>query len=142
MRGRVHERGLTKRARRLRAGSTSAEDRLWDELRGGKLGGWKWRRQEPRGRFVVDFYCPSAKLVLEVDGGVHDHFGNPERDAARDRELEALGYRVLRLGNDAVFDYLNDTLATILHWCDQPLTPAPLPVNVERGAETIAGGRR
>jgi very-short-patch-repair endonuclease len=59
------------RARSLRANQTESERRLWGELRGRRLGGWKWRRQAPIGPFIVDFYCPAARLVVELDGSQH-----------------------------------------------------------------------
>jgi very-short-patch-repair endonuclease len=81
-------------ARDMRRAPTAAEEKLWGALRGNQVAGLKFRRQHPVGRFVLDFYCPACKLVVEVDGDVHDE--QQERDAARTRVLEAYGYCVLR----------------------------------------------
>src|SRR4051812_33057606 len=87
-------------ARRLRREMTVPERRLWYALRGRRLQGWKFRRQVPIGPFVVDFYCDSAQLVIEVDGRSHDDRG--EADRTRERGLSEHGYRVLRVSNDFV----------------------------------------
>jgi very-short-patch-repair endonuclease len=77
----------------------------------------KFRRQHPLGPFVVDFYCPSAKLVLEVDGEVHDMGDNPERDHDRDRWLEEHRFRVIRIpARDLVGD-LEPAVRFILACC-------------------------
>jgi len=80
---------------------TAAEWRLWQALRVRQLGGLKFRRQHPVGPFVLDFYCPAGKLVIELDGGVHDE--QAEQDEARTQHLESYGYRVLRFRNEEVF---------------------------------------
>ena len=100
------EKGL---ARTMRHAPTAAERKLWKHLRGRQLAGMSFRRQHVIGRFIVDFFCPEQRLVLEIDGGVHE--GRLERDAERTRTLEALGLRVLRFSN---LDVLNDTHAVVL----------------------------
>ncbi len=89
------------RARELRRNQTHSEGRLWGELRGRRLGGWKWRRQSPIGPFVVDFYCPAARLVVELDGPSHD--GEDVRDARRTSYLERRGLRVLRFRSEEIW---------------------------------------
>jgi very-short-patch-repair endonuclease len=74
------------RARQLRADDTTPEARLWTALRDRRLGGWKWRRQVPRGPFILDFFCPEARLVIEVDGGRHAE--TIDYDAQRTAYLE------------------------------------------------------
>lgn len=98
-------------ARRLRRELTPAESILWQALRGRQLEGLKFRCQHPVGRFIVDFYCPSAKLVIEVDGGIHDQ--QQAYDQARTEKLEAFGYRVLRFTNDQVMKDLSAVLEQI-----------------------------
>ena len=88
------EQVTVQRARALRANQTSAEGRLWGELRGRKLGGWKWRRQAPIGRYIVDFYCPAARLIVELDGS--HHLDQQGYDARRTTFLEAQGLTVIR----------------------------------------------
>lgn len=89
----------TRRARRLRWGMTSAESILWEILRGRKFQNLKFRRQAPVAGFVVDFLCPDLRLVIELDGGVHDL--REVEDAARDERLRLAGYLVLRFRNNA-----------------------------------------
>jgi len=84
------------KARSLRRALTPPEVALWHYLRG-RPGGLKFRRQHPIGPFVADFYCPSAKLVIEVDGTAHDMGGNPIRDIERNAWFLAKGFQVLRV---------------------------------------------
>jgi len=91
----------TQRARQLRASQTSAEGRLWGELRGRKLGGWKWRRQSPIGPFVVDFFCPAARTVVELDGS--HHLDQQAYDARRTQFLESRALKVLRFPSEDVW---------------------------------------
>jgi very-short-patch-repair endonuclease len=89
-------------ARALRRTETPTEQLLWAALRGRRLNGLKFRRQHPVGPFVLDFYCPERKLVVELDGAVHDGPLEQEQDAYRTFYLAAYGYRVLRFRNDEV----------------------------------------
>jgi very-short-patch-repair endonuclease len=98
-------------ARRLRQRETPAEANLWNALRGRKLGGFKFRRQQPLGPYVVDFCCPEARLIVELDGARHDE--QWQYDAARTKYLGALGYRVLRFRNADVRANLEDVLVRI-----------------------------
>ncbi|AFZ12009.1 protein of unknown function DUF559 [Crinalium epipsammum PCC 9333] len=98
-------------ARRLRQELTPAESILWQALRGRQIEGLKFRCQHPVGRFIVDFYCPSVKLVIEVDGGIHDQ--QQVYDQARTEKLEAFGYRVLRFTNEQVMKDLSAVLEQI-----------------------------
>jgi len=82
-------------ARQFRKEPTKSEKLLWHELRGRKVNQIKFRRQQPIGSFVVDFYAPSIRLVIEVDGSIHDQ--QIEADHARQEILELLGLKVLRL---------------------------------------------
>ncbi len=77
---------------------TNAERRLWSILRNQQLG-IKFRRQEPIGRFVVDFFCKEAKLIVELDGGQHYEESNSAKDAQRTHELEDLGFKVARFSD-------------------------------------------
>lgn len=87
-------------AKEPRRNQPPAERVLWDALRGRKLNGLRFRQQHAVGPFVLDFYCPSCKLAIEVDGGIHDE--QVEQDEHRDRHLAAYGYRVLRFRNEEV----------------------------------------
>jgi very-short-patch-repair endonuclease len=91
---------LTPGVRSLRRTGGLAEARVWARLRGGAVDGWKVRRQHPVGPFVVDFACLPLKLAIEIDGGVHDRDDVVTRDHARQVEIEALGWTVIRFTND------------------------------------------
>lgn len=86
-------------ARTLRQKSGLAEQRVWPMLRGGRIDGHKFRRQHPIGPYVTDFACDRLKLVIEIDGGIHDQDEVVTRDHLRQTELEALGWMVLRFSN-------------------------------------------
>ena len=100
------------RARELRREQTPMELRLWEKLRHRQLGGLRFRRQHPIGRFIVDFYCPAHRLVIEIDGAVHGE--QVERDQSRTAWLEEHGCKVLRFPNDDVRDELDRVLDSIL----------------------------
>lgn len=99
----------TERARQLRANQTDTERTLWLHLRANQFFGAKFRRQHQIGRYVADFCCPAAKLIVEIDGGQH----TPERDAERSRALEAEGYAVVRFWNNEVRENLEGVLAVL-----------------------------
>ena len=84
-------------ARRLRRDQTDAERRLWSRLRNRALGGFKFRRQVPIGRYVADFACVEAKVIVELDGG--QHADRIEYDEGRTQVLEQAGFQVLRYWN-------------------------------------------
>jgi very-short-patch-repair endonuclease len=93
-------RKLKPKARAMRREPTPAEAVLWAALRGRQTRGFRFRRQQPLDRFIVDFYCAEARLVIEVDGPIHDH--SREEDAARESALRAMGFHVMRFSNDSV----------------------------------------
>ena len=80
----------------LRNKSTSAEAVLWDILKSKKLNARKFRRQHGLGNYIVDFYCASEKLVIELDGNPHAEYHKIEKDKKRDQYLEGLGFSILR----------------------------------------------
>ena len=98
-------------ARQMRRQPTPSESQLWHRLRDRKLG-YRFRRQHPIGRFIVDFYCAQAQLVVEVDGPVHEY--TPEEDAVRQEFLEAQGLRVLRFTNEEVSASLDNVVKRII----------------------------
>ncbi len=93
----------TIRARELRAAQTPAETALWQILRAHRMKGFGFRRQHPIDRFFADFACPTAKLVIELDGPSHDH--RLEQDAARDEHLITHGWTTLRFQNRELRDH-------------------------------------
>ncbi len=98
-------------AREMRHAPTSAEDQLWQRFRNHQLRGLKFRRQHTIDRFIVDFYCPEVRLIIEVDGPVHQF--TPEEDAIRQAFLENAGMRVLRFTNEQVQTNVEGVLAEI-----------------------------
>jgi very-short-patch-repair endonuclease len=114
------------RARHLRRNRTSAERRLWRELRQLKQIGCKFRQQVPIDHFIVDFACLSQRLIVEVDGGTHSTVEEAARDARRERYLKAQGFRVLRVWNSDVRENISGVMDTIVAVLDTP-TPDPSP---------------
>ena len=99
--------------REVRQESTEAEKLLWAELRSRKLNGLKFRRQHPLDKFIVDFYCNERKLVIELDGSVHDKKINKEYDDARTAMLAGLNIIVLRFKNEDVTNNLKEVIRKI-----------------------------
>jgi very-short-patch-repair endonuclease len=102
---------MTARARSLRCDSTFPERLLWGMLRGGRLEGFKFRRQHVIGTYVADYCCAEANLVIELVG--ESHVGRGEMDHARTEYLQAQGYRVIRFTNDDVLQS-PDAVATAI----------------------------
>jgi len=100
-------------AKEMRKNLTPPEARLWQALRRRGLEGLKFRRQHPIGPFILDFYCVSAKLGVEIDGAVHTLGDNPARDENRDLWLERHGVTVLRIEARYVRDQLDAVLTEI-----------------------------
>ena len=101
------------RARNLRASQTSAEAKLWQALRNRRLARWKFRRQHPIDRYIVDFVTLDGKLIVEVDGVTHDEPSERARDNARSAVLETCGFHIVRVSNSDVYDNLEGVLEMI-----------------------------
>ena len=99
---RAIHRDIKERARHMRQHPTVAEAILWQRLRHKRVGGFRFRRQHPIGRFIVDFYCAEKKLVVEVDGETHSQLGSEEYDSQRQLFLQHMGLKVLRFANEQV----------------------------------------
>ncbi len=104
----------TNRARVLRSNATSAEERLWYELRARRLNGMKFVRQCPIGSFFVDFACRERKIIVEVDGGTHSTHHEVVRDTSRSAYLEAQGFRIFRAHNTEVYENIDGVFETLL----------------------------
>jgi very-short-patch-repair endonuclease len=102
---------IERRASELRRQMTSAESKLWQAIRRKQLDGLRFRAQHPVGRFILDFYCPEHKLVVEVDGSIHED--NKERDEERTACLAAFGYIVVRVQNSEIETNLSAVLKVI-----------------------------
>ncbi len=105
------------RAKELRKEMTKAEQLLWHCLRNKNLQGLKFRRQHPLGPFIADFYCASHRLVIEIDGDIHNY--QIENDYLRTQAFEKLGYHVIRFENRDVEDNLDKVLAEIVSQCQR-----------------------
>jgi very-short-patch-repair endonuclease len=120
-------------ARALRKNLTDTERLLWFELRDHRLIGASFRRQVPIDRYIADFVCHAAALIIELDGGQHYSDEGERLDAARTAALEALGYRVLRFSNTDVIgnrEGVLDVIAAVI--AERAPTPT-LPRKRERG---------
>ena len=104
-------------ARQLRRNQTDAEKYLWSRLRNRQLEGFKFRRQVPIGRYVVDFICSDKNLIVELDGG--HHADQVSADQERSRELGNRGYHVIRFWNNDVLANADGVLESI---CETLLT--------------------
>ena len=94
-------RSLLERRKELRNNSTPQESTLWWYLKGKNLG-VKFRRQHSIGGYILDFYCAENKLIIEIDGNIHDNFEAREYDSVRDKLFVDLGCKVLRFSNNDV----------------------------------------
>ncbi|MBI3501114.1 MAG: endonuclease domain-containing protein [Bacteroidetes bacterium] len=101
------------KAKQLRKESTPAEKYLWKMLRGRSILGFKFRRQHPVYHFIADFYCNKAKLILEVDGDIHELDHIKEYDKEREETIKELGIRVLRFTNEEVLADENKVMRKI-----------------------------
>ena len=111
------------RAKSLRTNQTAAEANLWSRLRAGRFHGLKFRRQVPfSADYVADFVCPSAKLIVEVDGS--QHADQAAYDALRTRFFEGQGYRVIRFWNNQVLGEMDAVLRAVLAATSLPLPAA------------------
>ncbi len=109
--------GIKKQARELRREMTLAEIALWAKLRNRQLDGYKFRRQSAIGPFIADFYCAECRLVVEIDGDIHDL--RHEEDLARTHQFEEHGYHVIRFRNQEVLQNIRAVLAAILQTCQE-----------------------
>ena len=105
---------ILKNARELRSRLTDAEQLLWYLLRNRRFCGYKFRRQHPVGRFILEFYCHEERLAIELDGSGHCFDMQLVYDAVRTKELEGVGLIVLRFWNSDVLENLESVLESIL----------------------------
>ncbi|HEY4115569.1 MAG TPA: DUF559 domain-containing protein [Rhizomicrobium sp.] len=100
------------RAKTMRHAPVGTETVFWPHIRNRKLGGFKFKRQQLIGPYIVDYVCSEKKVIVELDGELHR--SRMGYDAARDRYLEDNGYRVLRFENGEVVEYLSTVLEAVL----------------------------
>jgi very-short-patch-repair endonuclease len=118
---------MVAKARRLRGELSDAEQRLWRAMRRDQISGLGFRRQHAIGRYVLDFYCPSIRLAIEVDGGQHNFAMERKQDQDRTKWLEANGIHLIRFWNNDVLGNLNGVLSEIVRvsetLCSRRATP-------------------
>jgi very-short-patch-repair endonuclease len=111
---RIHNKKETlEKRKKLRSNLTPAEAFLWKHLKAKQLDGKKFVKQHSTGNYIVDFYCASEKLIIELDGEVHNTAAAEEYDEKRTNYLNSLGFTVIRFENKMVFDYLPSVLLEI-----------------------------
>ena len=128
---------MRSRARQLRTQMTDAETRLWHALRGKQLAGYKFRRQQTLGAYIVDFVSLDAKLIVELDGGQHAEA--VDYDMKRDAWLVSEGFRVLRFWNNDVMENLEGVLMNIVATLSPPPQPSPLEGEGDKRGTTGTG---
>ena len=99
------------KARQLRNKMTSAEKLLWDKLKGKQIAGVRFRRQHPINKYIVDFYCHAAKMVIELDGKIH--LKSKEHDKERTEKLKELNIKIIRFSNNEVEKNIEEVLKQI-----------------------------
>lgn len=106
-----------KNAKVLRKNSTPEERIFWKHFRGRRFFGFKFRRQEPIGKYIADFICFEIKLIIELEGGQHNFEANKEYDLQRTQFLESCGFKVIRFWNNQINYDLENVLSYILQEC-------------------------
>ena len=110
-------------SRQLRKNSTDAEKLLWSKIRRRQIKNYQFFRQKPIGKYIVDFYCKEAQLVIEIDGGQHYENKNIEADRKRDNFLKSLGLKNMRFTNLDILKNIDNVVAKI---CDEAkILPTP-----------------
>jgi very-short-patch-repair endonuclease len=103
-------------ARTLRKNMTLSEILLWQEIKGKKICGYDFHRQKSIDEYIVDFYCPKLRLVIEIDGDSHD--GKEDSDFIRQKKLESKGLTVIRFWDSDVKDNVDGTVEQLKEWID------------------------
>ena len=117
------DRKLKPLARNLRTNMTDAEQLIWSKIRRKQISDLHFYRQKNIGRYIVDFYCPKGKLIVEVDGGQHYENEGMKKDQERDRYLQSLGLTVLRFSDIDVLKNIDGVIERIHEHLKSPLTP-------------------
>ena len=127
-----YNRKLKNTARTLRKNMTDTEVFLWSKIRRKQLKGFQFYRQKTIGNYIVDFYCPAAKLIIELDGSQHYEEEGLRKDKVRDQYLMRLGFQVKRFPSTEVFSNIDGIISEIYDQLpDREIPPAPF----EKGEE-------
>jgi len=106
-------------AKYLRKNKTPAEAALWGVLRTRKLDGYRWHCSHPMLGWIVDFWCPALKLVIEVDGGYHNTYDQQRVDSVKSKSIEDFGFRIIRFTNDEILSDMESVKKVIRETYDQ-----------------------
>ena len=112
-------------AREMRKNPTEAEKKLWEYLRKMRTNGIIFRRQHPIDIFIADFYCHKLKLIIEVDGDIHNDTQIQEYDDGRSGELERYGIKVIRYKNEEIIENINCVINSINTTIKEITSPSP-----------------
>ena len=104
---------LLERRRNLRKNLTPEESVMWKALKSKQIEGFKWRKQHPIDNYILDFYCPKAKLCIELDGKEHYTFQGAKEDEIRSIHLERKGIRIIRFENRLIWENLEEVINVI-----------------------------
>jgi very-short-patch-repair endonuclease len=121
---RVLNKDLQKKAIELRNNMTKDEIILWSRLRMRQVSGWKFRRQQPIFNYIVDFYCHELKLIIEVDGEIHNLPDQIKSDMFRNNILTINGYNVIHFTNHEIETNINSVIAKIIAKINSILSPS------------------
>jgi very-short-patch-repair endonuclease len=124
---------LFRYAREMRKNPTESEKLLWEILRKFRNSGFIFRRQHPIDIFIADFYCHKLKLIVEVDGEVHENNDARQYDDGRSAELEKYGLNIIRFTNDQVLNETNTVTSQIQNYIDGWTSPSPPGEGDKRG---------
>ena len=108
-----YNKSLKECSKLLRVNMTEAERLLWEKIGGKQLKGYQFYRQKTIGNYIVDFHCPKAKLIIELDGGQHYSSEGKEKDQTRDKYMKGIGLKVLRFSDKEVFNNTQGVLEEI-----------------------------
>jgi very-short-patch-repair endonuclease len=110
-------------ARNLRHNLTDAEQLIWSKIRKKQIGDFQFYRQKNIGDYILDFYCPTGKLIVEIDGGQHYEDDGMMKDQTRDKYLQMLGFAVLRFFDIDVLKNIDGVVERIYEHLKSPLPP-------------------
>jgi very-short-patch-repair endonuclease len=138
-----YNKNLKERAQQLRDNMTDAERQPWAKIRMNQLNGYRFYRQKPVGDYIVDFFCPKAKLIIEVDGSQHFDNETIEYDRLRGDYISSLGLKVLRFTNAEVLEHVEGVVERIEEEVGSkiPLNP-PFSKGEEQPASPFCKGRK
>jgi len=128
-----YNRNLKQYSRQLRENMTDAERRLWAKIRMKQLKGYQFYRQKPISDYIVDFFCPRAKLVIEIDGSQHFSGEMTEHDRIRNEYMSSLGLKVLRFTNTDILTHIDGVIESIIENMEVSEEKIPLSPPLRKG---------